>query len=181
MTEYGRERERRRRQRSLLWLGYLVVMGVVLALRVGPWVALAGVGAIAMVIYAVLTLFVWRDRRAELRRRAAGEPPSWSAQLPVVVARQFGGVTPGRHGREEVGELFGRLRYLGDRLRWEPSEALRAKGTEPVTWDRSWRPTVVPLWGPGSQGCLTLTNADGAEVDVWVRNPRDLSRTLGLG
>ncbi|EWM14594.1 hypothetical protein KUTG_04898 [Kutzneria sp. 744] len=129
MTEYGRERERRRRQRSLLWLGYAVAMGVFVALRVGPWVVLAAAVGACVLIYAVGTLIVWRDRQAELRRRAAGEPPSWSAQLPLAVARQFGGVVPGRHVRAnapQTGELLGRLRYLGDRLRWEPSASLRA-------------------------------------------------------
>lgn len=183
MTDYGRERERRRRQRSLLWLGYLVSAAAVLALRVGPVPALTVMVGIVLLGYAVITLIVARDWRAELRRRAAGEPPSWSAQLPLAVARQFDIAVPGRHSRptfEETGELLGRLRYLGDRLQWEPSASWRARGTETLVWDQSWTPTVVPLWGPGSQGCLTLTNPDDVAVDVWIRQPRDLSRTLGL-
>ena len=184
MTEYGRERERRRRRRSLQWLGYVVVMDLILALKVGPVPALAGLVGLLALVYAVITLIIWSDRRAELRRRAAGESPTWSAQLPLMVARQFDVVVSRRHSRvdvEETGELLGRLRYLGDQLRWEPGASWRAKGTGPVTWDRSWTPTVVRLWGPGSQGCLTLTNAEGAAVDVWIRNPGDFSRTLGLG
>ena len=181
MTEYGRERERRRRRRSLLWLGYLLCMVAVLALRVGPVVALIGTAAIALVLYLLAGGLIWRASRAESRRRAAGEPPSWLSQLPVEAAVRLGGVVPGRHSRRPTGELLGRLVYLGDRLRWEPSKALREKGAQSVTWDGSWSAEVVPLWGPGSQGCLTLTRRDGAAVDIWVRDPRDLSRTLGLG
>lgn len=183
MTEYGRERERRRRRRSLLSFGYVLAMGTILGLKVGPVPALAAVVGVIVLGYAAITLIVARDRRAELRRRATGESPTWSAQLPLAVARQFDVALPGRHSRltvEETGELLGRLRYLGDRLQWEPSASWRAKGTGVLTWDQSWTPTVVSLWGPGSQGCLTLTNPDGWAVDVWVRHPDDLSRTLGL-
>ena len=180
MTEYGYERERRRRQRSLLWLGYLLCQTVGLALRVGLVVALIGLAGMCVVVYAVSIGLIWRAGRAESRRRAAGEPPSWLAQLPVEAAIRLGGRAPGRHSKQPTGELVGRLVYLGDRLRWEPSKALRAKGTQPITWDSPWSAEVVRLWGPGSQGCLTLTGADGSTVDVWVREPLDLSRTLGL-
>jgi hypothetical protein len=50
----------------------------------------------------------------------------------------------------------------------------------PITWDNRWSAEVVRLWGPGSQGCLTLTGGDGSAVDLRIREPRDLSRTLGL-
>ena len=99
MTEYGRERERRRRRRSLQWLGYVVVMDIILALKLGPVLALAGLAGLLALAYAVITLIIWRDRRAELRRRASGESPTWSAQLPLMVARQFDVVVPGRHSR----------------------------------------------------------------------------------
>jgi len=39
----------------------------------------------------------------------------------------------------------------------------------------------VPIWGPGSQGCLTLTRDDGTAVDLWIRHPADLRRVLGIG
>ena len=125
MTEYGRERERRRRQRSFLWIGYLLCMGVILALRVGPLVALLGIVGIGVLVYVLSIGIIWRADRAEARRRVAGEPPSWLALLPVEAAVRLGGTVGGRHSRQPTGELAGRLVYLGDRLCWEPSTALR--------------------------------------------------------
>lgn len=34
--------------------------------------------------------------------------------------------------------------------------------------------------GFGRQGCLTLTGPDGTAKDIWIRNPKDLRRVLGL-
>jgi hypothetical protein len=180
MTDYGRERERRRRQRSLLWLGYLLCATVILALRVGPVVALIGFACLGIAVYGLAVGLIWKSGRAESRRRAAGEPPSWFALLPVEAAVRMGGTVPGRHSRKPTGELPGRLVQLPDRLRWEPGKSLRDKGTQPISWDNTWSAEVIRLWGPGSQGCLTLTGGDGLAVDVWIREPRDLSRTLGL-
>ena len=132
-------------------------------------------------VYTVLTFVVWRDNRTEARRRAAGAAPSWPAQLPVAVAQQLGAKAPGRHTRQqEVGELLGRLSLIGGELRWEPREADRKRAVGPIVWDKSWSPEVTPLWGPGSQGHLTLTRADGTVADLWVRHPADLRRALGL-
>jgi len=180
MTDYGRERERRRRQRSLLWLGYLLCQTVVLTLKVGLVLALIGLAGICIAVYCLAMGLIWRARRAEARRRAAGEPPSWLALLPVEAAVRMGGVVPGRHSRKPTGDLIGRLVQLGDQLRWEPGKALRDKGAQPITWGNTWSAEVARLWGPGSQGCLTLTGPDGSTVDVWIRGPRDLSRKLGL-
>jgi hypothetical protein len=177
VTDYGRERERRRRQRSLLWLGYLVCATVVLALRVGPATALIGVAGMGVAVYLLGIGLIWRARRAESRRRANGEPPSWLALLPVEAAVRMDGAVPGRHSRRPTGELPGRLVLVGDQLRWEP---LRANGTRPIAWDNTWSAEVVRLWGPGRQGCLTLTGRDGSAMDIWIREPRDVSRTLGL-
>jgi hypothetical protein len=71
------------------------------------------------------------------------------------------------------------LIYLGDELRWEPDPKIKG-GMRPVIWDRSWSVEVTPVWGTANQGCLTLTQTDGTAVDIWVRDPTDLSRTLGL-
>jgi hypothetical protein len=180
MTDLGGERERRRRQRSLLWLGYLLCMTVVLALRVGWVTALVGLAGMVLAVYVIAAGFMWRARRAESSRRAAGEPPSWSALLPVDAAARMGGTVPGRHSDTLIGELPGRLVKVGDQLRWEPGKSLRHKGTQPITWDNTWSAEVVRLWGPGSQGCLTLTDPDGSAVDVWIREPADLKRVLGL-
>jgi hypothetical protein len=180
MTDYGFERERRRQQRSLLWLGYLLCATVILALRVGPVVALIGVAGMGVAVYMLGVGLIWRAGRAEARRRAAGDPPSWLAMLPVEAAVRMGAAVPGRHSQRPTGELPGRLVHLGDGLRWEPGKSLRDKGTRPITWDSTWSAQVVRLWGPGRQGCLTLTGQDGSAVDVWIREPRDLSRTLGL-
>jgi hypothetical protein len=180
MTDYGYDRERRRRQRSLLWLGYLLCATLVLALRVGWAVALIGIACMGVAVYLFGIGLIWWAGRAESRRRAAGEPPSWFASLPVEAAVRMGGMVPGRHSRRPTGELPGRLVRLGDGLRWEPGKSLRDKGVRPITWDNTWSAEVVRLWGPGSQGCLTLTAHDGSAVDVWIRQPRDLSRKLGL-
>lgn len=181
MTEYARERERRRRSRSLLGILYLAAMSALLAIKVGWVAALAGLIAVLVAVYAVFTVIVWRDGRAEARRRANGAAPSWSAQLPVAVAQQLGAKAPGRHSRQqEIGELLGRLSLIDGELRWEPREADRKRAVDPVVWDRSWTPEVAPLWGPGSQGHLTLTGADGTVADLWIRHPADLRRVLGL-
>jgi len=180
MTESGRERERRRRQRSLLWLGYLLCMAVLLALRVGWVTALMGLAGMVLAVYLIAIGLIWRARRAESRRRAAGEPPSWLALLPAEAAARMGGTVPGRHSLAFTGELPGRLVQLGDQLRWEPGKSLRGNGTQSITWDNTWSAEVVRLWGPGSQGCLTLTGPDGSAVDVWIREPADLKRALRL-
>jgi hypothetical protein len=52
------------------------------------------------------------------------------------------------------------------RLRWELREGDWKGGVGPLVWDRSWSAEVVPLWGPCSQGCLTLTRPDGTAVDL---------------
>jgi hypothetical protein len=133
------------------------------------------------VSFTVPWLIMWRSWRAEMRRRSVGETPSWPAQLPVMVARQYGLTGSGRRSRQmDIGERVGRLTYFGDGLRWDPREADRKRGMGSITWDRSWSLEVVPLWGPGHQGCLTLTAADGAAIDLWVRHPQNLRRMLGL-
>jgi hypothetical protein len=181
MTDYARERERRRRSRSLLGILYLAAMSALLAIKVGWVAALIGLVAVLVLVYAVFTVIIWRDSRAEARRRAAGATPSWSAQLPVAVAQQLGAKAPGRHSRQqEVGELLGRLSLVDGELRWEPREADRKRAVGPIVWDKSWSPEVTPLWGPGSQGHLTLTRADGTVADLWIRHPADLRRSLGL-
>ncbi|MFG1643173.1 hypothetical protein ACGFMK_23005, partial [Amycolatopsis sp. NPDC049252] len=183
MTGAGRERERRRRTRSLLGLGYMAGLSALLGPKAG-WVPAAGVllGTLALV-HLLLTLVVRWDLRKERRRRAAGDPPSWPAQLPVSAARLLGAKAPGRHARrvEEVGELLGRLTLAGGELRWALREGDRRRGVGPLVFDRSWAAEVVPRWGPGRQGCLTLTHPGGTAVDVWIRDPADLGRVLAGG
>jgi hypothetical protein len=153
---------------------------VLLAVRVGPVAVLIGLASLGVALYLLAVGLTWLTRRAESRRRAAGEPPSWPALLPVEAAVRMGAAVPGLHSRTATGELPGRLVRLADGLRWEPGKSLRAKGTRPVTWDDLWSAEVVRIWGPGRQGCLTLTGPDGSAVDLWVREPRDLSHVLGL-
>jgi hypothetical protein len=182
MTQYGEDRELRRKQSATF--GAFCALGLVVEVsaKMGIVVALLGVSALLVVLYGLLSLAFWRSWRAELRRRAGGAPPSWSAQLPLMVAEQFGIKSAGRHSaRLSRGQLFGRLVYLGDGLRGEPREADRDRGVGPVTWDWSWTVEIIPIWGYGNQGCLTLTRADGFAVDVWILRPADLSQTLGLG
>jgi hypothetical protein len=178
MTGQGRDRERRRRTRTLLGVGYLAGLSALLGLKTG-WVAavITLLGLLALV-YGVFSIVVWRDGRAERRRRAAGAPPSWPAQLPVAAAQLLG--VRGRHARrtDEVGELLGRLSLQDGELRWEPREGDRRRGVGSVVFDRTWAAEVVPLWGPGSQGCLTLTHPDGTAVDLWIRHPADLREAL---
>jgi hypothetical protein len=121
-----------------------------------------------------------REARAEHRRRAAGQAPSWPAQLPVRTALLLGAKAPGRHARrvDEVGELFGRLSLGDGEWRWEPGKGDRNRGVGPVTFDRSWTAEVVALWGPAAQGCLTLTAPDGTAADIWIRRPADLRQAL---
>ncbi|SEP48583.1 hypothetical protein [Amycolatopsis saalfeldensis] len=180
MTEYGRERERRRRTSALVGLFFLAALSASLAFKVGRVPAAAVPVSFLVLVYVLFTFVVWRDRRAEVRRRASGAAPSWSAQLPVSAALELGAKAPGRHSRQqEVGELLGRLSLAEGGLRWEPRKGDRNRGVGPVAWDRSWTPEVVSLWGPGSQGCLTLTRSDGMAVDLWIRHPADLRRALG--
>ncbi|WP_410616961.1 hypothetical protein [Amycolatopsis sp. lyj-109] len=180
MTGYGRDRERRRRTRTLLGIGYLAALTALLGLKTGWVPAVVTLLGLLALVYAVPTVIMWRDARAERRRRAAGEPPSWPAQLPAQVALRLGAKAPGRHARrvDEVGELLGRLSLRDGELRWEPRKGDRDRGTGALTFDRSWTAQVVSLWGPGDQGCLTLTSPDGTAADIWVRHPADLRRAL---
>ncbi|MET8847805.1 hypothetical protein [Amycolatopsis sp. NPDC004625] len=180
MTEYGRDRERRRRTRAMLGVGQVVALAALLSLKTGWIPVVATVLGLAVVLYAVLAVIMWRDARAEHRRRAAGEAPSWPAQLPVQAALLLGAKAPGRHARrvDEVGELLGRLSLADGELRWSPREGDRNRGVGAVAFDRSWAAEVVSLWGPGDQGCLTLTAPDGTAVDVWIRHPADLREAL---
>ncbi|MEV6832009.1 hypothetical protein [Amycolatopsis sp. NPDC051102] len=180
MTEYGRDRERRRRTRALLGLGQVAALAALLSLKTGWLPAAATLVGVLASIAAVLWVVMWRDARAEHRRRAAGEPPSWPAQFPIQAALLLGAKAPGRHARraDEVGELFGRLALAGGELRWEPRKGDRERGAGAVTFDRSWTAEVVALCGPGAQGCLTLTSPDGTAVDVWIRHPADLRCAL---
>jgi hypothetical protein len=154
-----------------------------LVLKAG-WVPAAGapLGVLALV-YLVLTIVVRRDLRRERRRRAGGGLPSWPAQLPVAAAHLLGAKAPGRHARraDEIGELLGRLTLAGGELHWEPRNGDRGRGVGPLVFDRSWAAEVVPLWGPGRQGRLTLTHSDGTAVDLWIRHPADLGRALAGG
>jgi hypothetical protein len=181
MTEYGRERERRCKWRTVVQGLVAVCATARLAVTVGLVTAVLAALAFLVVAFGVGALVVWCRRGARARRRAAGAAPSWSAHLPVVAAQQCGAMSPERHSRRrDSGELFGRLVYFGDQLRWEPRKADRKRGACPISWDRSWSAHVVTLWGLVANGCLTLTRADGTAVDVWVSDPGDLRRTLGL-
>lgn len=182
MTEYGRERERRRRSSALVGVLFLAALSVSLAFKVGWIPAVAVPVGVLLAVYVVGMVVLWRGGRAEARRRAAGAVPSWSAQLPVSAALLLGAKAPGRHSRQqEVGEFMGRLSLVDGELHWEPRESDRKRGVGPVAWDRSWTPEIVPVWGPGGQGCLTLTRPDGLAVDLWIRHPADLRRALGIG
>jgi hypothetical protein len=181
VTEYGRDRESRRRTRALLGAGQVTALAALLSLRTGWIPAVATAFGVLVLPAAVVRLVMWRDGRAERRRRAAGEAPSWPAQLPVQAALLLGAKAPGRHARrvDEVGELFGRLSLEDGTLRWTPREGDRSRGVGPLAFDRSWKTEVVSLWGPGAQGCLTLTSSGGTAVDVWIRHPADLREVLG--
>jgi hypothetical protein len=183
MTEYGRNRESRRRQRTVLWVLYVVCTTALVSLKTGPLIAIPVALGLILLVLVVIETVVLRERRAEARRRAAGAPPSWPAQLPAFVANALGGRAPGRHSDRargsENGEIFGRLTATQDGLRWEPSQNSAKRSVSPIELGWNCSLSVVPLWGPGSQGCLTLTDSDGT-YDIWVRNPKDLSRTLGL-
>lgn len=179
MTEEGLEREQRRRTRVGLGALSVAGLGVAVAAKAGWIDVLAGYSAIFVVMYAVFTFVVGRDRRAEARRRAGGAAPSWPAQLPVSAAVLLGAKAPGRHSRQRAaGELFGRLSLVEGRLRWEPRAGDRRRDVGPLEWDRSWTADVVRVWGPGSQGCLTLTHPGGSAVDLWIRHPADLRAKL---
>jgi hypothetical protein len=184
MTEYGRNRESRRRRRTVLMVGYTVAMAALIALKTGPLIAISLAVGLALLIFLVIEALVLRERRAEARRRVAGAAPSWPAQLPIFVANALGGRAPGRHSDQasgpENGKMFGRLVATEEGLRWQPSRNWVKRSVGPIELSRNWSLSVVPLWGPGSQGCLTLTDSDGTAYDIWVRNPKDLSRTLGL-
>jgi hypothetical protein len=178
MTEYGRERERRRARRSALAALHLLAMTALLGLRTGWLPAVTALVALTSAVYLVPALVIWRGRRAEAERRAGGAPPSWPAQLPVAAAQRLG--LRARHSaRAEAGELSGRLSLTEDGLRWEPRESDRRRGAAAIVWDASWSAEIVPLWGPGDQGCLSLSRPDGTAVDVWIRHPADLRRVLG--
>lgn len=180
MTGYGRERERRRRSRALLGVGFVVLLGASLSLRTGVVPVVAVLAGALVLAYVIANVLLWRDKRSELRRRAAGAPPSWPAQLPIQMAQLLGVKAPGQHARrvDEVGELLGRLSLIDGELNWQPREADRKRGAGTFVFDRSWSAEVVPIWGPGSQGCLTLTRPDGTAVDLWIRHPADLRATL---
>jgi len=179
MTEEGLAREDRRGTRSAFGVVGLLAVSGALAARTHSFVPLAVLVALLFVAWGGFAFVVGRDRRAEARRRACGAAPSWPAQLPVAVAQQLGAKAPGRHSRQrEVGELFGRLSLVEGGLRWEPRAGDRRRGVGSLEWDRSWTADVVRVWGPGSQGCLTLTHPDGTAVDLWIRHPADLRAKL---
>jgi hypothetical protein len=181
MTEDGLERERGRVRRAAFLGCYAVVAAGTVGIGEG-WLA-AGIALLAMTVLVVggAWLVVEWDARRDGRRRAAGEAPSWPAQLSVVVGRRMGAVMPGRHNKvEDDGELLGRVSLVDGGLVWAPRRADRDRGVGQVFWDRTWTAEVKRIWGPGGQGCLTLTGADGTEVDVWIYRRADLRRTLGL-
>ncbi|MEV7046074.1 hypothetical protein [Amycolatopsis sp. NPDC051061] len=183
MTGYGRDRERRRRTRTLLGVGYLAALSALLGLEVG-WLPAVGVLlGLLVLVYVVFTAVALRDRRRERRRRESGAAPSWPAQLPVSAALLLGAKAPGRHARkaDEIGELLGRLTLSSEGLRWDPREGDRGRGVGPLVFDRSWAAEVMPLWGPGHQGCLTLSHPGGTVIDIWIRYPADLRRALAAG
>lgn len=179
MTEEGLAREDRRRTRSGCGVLGLVGLSVALAAVTHSFVPLVGFVALLFVVWSGFAFVVWRSERAEARRRAGGAAPSWPAQLPVSAAVMLGAKRSGRHSRRhEAGELFGRVSLVEGGLRWEPRDGDRRRGVGSLEWDRSWTAEVVRIWGPGSQGCLTLTHPDGTAVDLWIRHPADLRATL---
>lgn len=183
MTGYGRDRERRRRTRALLGVGYVAGLSALLGFKIGWVLAVSVLLGLLVLVYAVLTVVVRGERRWERRRRDAGAEPSWPAQLPVVAARLLGAAAPGRHARrvDEVGELLGRLSLSSEGLRWDPREGDRGRGVGSLVFDRSWAAEVVALWGPGRQGCLTLAHPEGTAIDIWIRHPADLRQALAAG
>jgi hypothetical protein len=161
---------------------FLIALSVSFAFKVGWVPAVAVPVGVLLLVYTVAFFVLWRDGRAEARRRAAGAAPSWSAQLPALAASELGAKAPGRHSRQQrVGEFMGRLSLVDGGLRWDPREGDKNRGVGPVRWDRSWTLEIVSIWGPGSQGCLTLTRPDGMAVDLWIRHPADLRSVLGIG
>ncbi len=177
MTEEGQAREDRRRTRSAFGAFGLLALSAALGAEERSIVPLIGLVVLLFLVWCGFAFFVARDGRAEARRRADGAAPSWPAQLPVAAARLMG--ASGRHSRQpENGELFGRVSLVDGGFRWEPRAGDRKRGVRALEWDRSWSAEVVPVWGPGRQGCLTLTRADGLAVDLWVRHPEDLRRAL---
>jgi hypothetical protein len=133
------------------------------------WLAAAVVlVAMALLVFGVVRVILWRDVRAGARRRAAGEPPSWPAQMPLVVARQMGATVSGRHSRiDDVGELFGRLSSVDSRLRWQPRKATE-RGVGQVFWDRMWSAEVKRIRGtrqPGLPDPDRVRRVGGRRVD----------------
>lgn len=122
MTEYGEERERRRRGSMFLSGGAALTMMASVSVRTGPLIPGVATAGALLLIYVVGAEMSWRGRRWEAKRRTAGLPPSWSAQFPLVFGQQAG-AAGGRYSRRRtgVGEYLGRLVYAQRELRWEPS------------------------------------------------------------
>src|SRR4051812_3031205 len=110
MTEDGVERERGRARRAAFFGCYAVVTAGSVGIAEGWLAAVIALLAMAALMVAGVWGVVGWGARLDGRRRAAGEAPSWPAQLRPVVGRQMGAAMPGRHNKvEDDGELLGRL------------------------------------------------------------------------
>jgi len=176
MTESGYRRERRRKLNALRWLVFVVAVSAGLTIKLG-WYVIAVLVVVLALLGSVVEIVAWCGRRAEARRRAGGAAPSWAAHLAGEAARRSGASVPSRFAGSE---LPGRLSYGDGELRWMPNRTLARNNVPELCWGRGWVPEVTSLPGLTRPGCLTLTRDDGIAIDVWVRDPDDLRRVLGL-
>jgi hypothetical protein len=172
------DREVRRKRYALRQALFVVLSMTAVGLRSGVVVAVGVVGAAGGLIFGGMVLVFYFCRRADRKRRLLGSAPSWSASMSSSAYRVSGGTGPG-HQVRDMGEVGGRLTLTDDGFSWTPSRRTRrAFSAGPVSWTRDWKPELIPVWGLGRTGRLSLTRADGRQVRLWLRDAPDLAHFL---
>jgi hypothetical protein len=170
MIDYANKREARRRQNVIFLIGYVVCMGVVVALLAhgALRVTLVSFFAIALVVNAGAMLRPVRPAKLiPLNLRV--QSGIWPANVRALSVA--GDTSRGKFRTTNFAELTGQVEFTSAGVVWRPSATTsKSFGIAAQTWDPSWQIQARRLPGLGSQAQVTLTHADVPEpMTIWLR------------
>jgi len=170
------QKDRRRKGQTVLFAMFLVMFSAGLALKGEAQAVAIVVPLVIVLVVGIQWWIVLRERSREAARRAAGQPPSWLATLPVWAARETGAALPS--GLQPGQDLYGRLRVEPEGITWIPSPRLTRNLSQPLTWRSPREASVKPTWGFVPLAYVHVEDSAGTQADLLVWDPRDLADVL---
>lgn len=174
-TTYADRRESRRLRSAWLSLGFVVAIGVAVAIRLNgplPWLTLVVLATILVVFGLALARSGEPKHLTRVENRI--QAGTWRASLRASL---FPGVIERYPRMNEFAELSGTVSFTESGVSWRPTDRTRRLlGVNEHTWDPSWQMEARRLPGFGHLVQVNLQSRTSPEqVTIWMRGARDFA------